>query len=174
MADENERNPFDELSLGLAELVELGQGVASDASATSRRTPSGYFVTAANSQPLGARTGAPPQTRVFSLLVRDTPILLEGPNKQSRSIKVTAPDLPFGIFVGTESGVRAVGRALTPGIPYEVIVPGYQALYAITDAPGMWIPVLVQVAALLAGDRERQWSWDEDEITEPSLLPPLQ
>ena len=172
MADENERNPFDELSLGLAQIEQLGQGVATDAAATSRRTS--YFVPAANSQPLGARTGAPPQTRVFSLLIRDTPILLEGPNKQSRSIKVTAPDLPFGIFVGTESGVRAVGRALTPGIPYEVIVPGYQALYAITDAPGMWIPVLVQVAALLAGDRERQWNWDEDEIAEPPLLPPLQ
>lgn len=164
------RNPFAGLSDALVG-VDLGQPGDTGEATAAARTP--LFIGGANSQPLGARTGVPTQTRVFTRQVRNQATLLEGPNKQNRVVKVIPPDLPFGVFVSTDSGVDARGSAISPNREFEIIIPGFQSVWAITDAPGIWIPVKVEVAPLLAGDREREWSWEEDEIPDPFSLQAL-
>lgn len=164
------RNPFADLSDALVGRASaLGQPGQEGEATAAARTP--LFIGGANSQPLGARTGVPSQTRLFTRQVRNQATMLEGPNKQNRVVKVTAPDLPFGVYVSTDSGVDTRGAALPPGQETEIIIPGFQTVWAITDAPGIWIPVKVQVAPLLAGDREREWSWEEDEIPDPFSWP---
>lgn len=158
-------NPFAELSEQLRTAIDFGSAVS-----VAATTPTGAgFVTAANAQPLGANTGAPPQGRVFSLQVGSVPVMLEGPNKQSRSLKIVVPDLPFGVFVGTSKGVNTFGQPVPAATPYEMLLVGYQSAFAVSNAPGVMVPVLVQVAPLLAGDREREWQWDEDEALREAL-----
>lgn len=111
-----------------------------------------------NSQPLGENTGAPPRTKLYQVQVPPGGVQLVGKDKFSRDIMVTAPAVGFGVFVGPAGRPNPLGFPLTPGVPYEIIVPGFQELWASTNSPVL-IPVLVQVAPLLTGDRERRWAW---------------
>lgn len=122
-------------------------------------------------EPLGYRTGAPPRVELATYQVipasavgagrraaEPTRICIRDP--QSRSVVFQAPLLGgFTIYVG-DSGIAnnpgANGIALPAGLPYEVILPGGQDLYAVTNAP-VYIPVRVQIASILIGDRERRW-----------------
>lgn len=111
-----------------------------------------------NSQPLGENTGAPPRTRVFHVQVPPGGVQLVGADKYNRAITVTPPDVGFGIFLGPRGRPNPVGFPLIAGVPYEIEVPGFQELWASTNSPVL-IPVLVKVAPLLVGDRERRWEW---------------
>lgn len=74
----------------------------------------------------------------------------------SRVIVLTAPLVGFTIFVG-DAGVQTNGGlALPRGLPYEFVLPGMQELFAITDAP-VFLPVVIQAAAILVGDRQRRY-----------------
>ncbi len=108
-------------------------------------------------RPLGWRTGAPPRTVLTSIPIipagfgAATQIVLA--TAESRLVTLTAPLVGFSIYVG-DSGVKITDMALTPGIPYAIPIVGNQELWAITDAP-VYIPLRIQIAPLLNGDRER-------------------
>ncbi len=122
----------------------------------TRATPS--FPTP-NSEPTGYLTGAPVRTRFYSTSVApvssrgQTHIVPGVPN--NRVVILTAPLVGFRIYIG-ESGVTpANGLALPPGLAYEVLLPGLQDLYAVTDAP-VYLTVQVQVASVLLAERQRR------------------
>ena len=117
-----------------------------------------------NSQPLGAVTGVPPATRVYGVQVsnRVGGVMLVGPDRAGRSVRITTPDIAFGVFIGVGAGgggesPNPGGFPIAPAIPYEIILSGYQTIWAITNSP-VFVQVLVQVAPLLIGDRERAWA----------------
>lgn len=114
----------------------------------------------ANAVPSGSKTGAP--TRAFFrviLLPPGTPVgteptrIVEG-ERQNRVVTLTAPTAAFTVFVGG-SGVNADGYSLPAGVPTEFLVPGFQELWAITDAP-VRLNLLIQVSPILLGDTERE------------------
>jgi hypothetical protein len=112
------------------------------------------------SVPLGHYTGAPPQTLLKNELVSPasgaTPSCIVSATRENRFVTLTAPLVGFLIYVGDSSGASLTqGIALPPGIPYEITLPGNQALYAVTDAP-VYLRVRIQVAAAISGDLERR------------------
>lgn len=111
---------------------------------------------------LGALTGAPPRTKTGKRMVAPfngnlEPVRIVEGNRQSRVVTLTAPAVGFTIWVGGTDVEPGVGIALPPVIPYDFILPGLQDLYAVTDAP-VFLPLQVQVAPLLIGDRERRFA----------------
>jgi hypothetical protein len=112
-------------------------------------------------QPHGATTGAPTRTQMFRVPIPPAapgrfPVQIVGAEPTSRSVVLIAPLSGWSIFVSDSQGVSPInGIAITPLIPYEIPLPGNQALYATTDAPTSQ-DLQVQVAPLLAGDRERR------------------
>ena len=111
---------------------------------------------------LGSLTGAPPYTKTAKLLIAPfdgnrEPARIVAAHRQSRVITLSAPVVGFTIFVGGSDVQPGVGIALPPLIPYDFILPGYQELYAVTDAP-VFLPLQLQIAPLLIGDRERRFS----------------
>ena len=110
--------------------------------------------------PHGSTTGAPTRTELFRVPIPPAtlgqlPIQIVGAAPTSRSVVLIAPLTGWNIFVSHSPGVSPInGIAITPLIPYEIPLPGNQALYATTDAPTSQ-DLQVQVAPLLAGDRER-------------------
>jgi hypothetical protein len=118
----------------------------------------------ANAEVLGSETGAPPPTDLFSAQVIPEsalagsgvePTLIVPAGRASRLITLSAPFVGFSIFVGN-AGVRVSnGHALPAFLPYQIVLPGNQPLYAVTDAP-TWLPLRVQIAPILIGDRERR------------------
>jgi len=117
-----------------------------------------------NSVPLGSITGAPPWARLQKIEIipfaavgnrGQVPTLVAARERQNRIIIVTAPAVGFGIYIG-DSGVRpGYSFVLPPGVAYDIIIPGGQDLYAVTDAP-TYLSVQVQAAPLLVGDKERR------------------
>ena len=111
------------------------------------------------SVPLGTRTGAPPQTRLETVVVSPnlpaTRVVQE--TVVNRFVTLIAPFSNFTIYIAGNSSVSATnGIALPAGLPYEISLPGNQAIYAITDAPGVIMRLRVQVAAAIVGDLERR------------------
>lgn len=112
------------------------------------------------SQPLGQSTGAPPQTVLRQVVVvpyGQQATCVVPATRENRFVTLTAPKSNFAIFI---SGVEAVnpnfGLPLPQGLPYEVSLPGNQAIYAVSDAPGITLKLNVQIASALAGDLERR------------------
>jgi hypothetical protein len=125
------------------------------------RTTPNVYEPAPNAEPVGADTGAPPRTQFFSRLVvpasttKDNATLLVLGTPENRVALITAPAVGFTVYIG-DSGVSPDnGAPLTPGVPYEAILPGLQPLYAVTDAP-VYLRVGVQVAIVLAAERQRK------------------
>lgn len=139
----------------LLRAVEFG---APGSRVASRNPPEGPGSFSPNSQPLGSTTGAPPRTKIFQIQVNATGVQIAPPDKFNREIIITAPDVAFGIFVGIDGNPTAGGSPIPAGVPYEIDVPGFTSVWAATNAP-VWIPIQVQIAPLLVGDRERRWSF---------------
>lgn len=110
------------------------------------------------SVPLGTRTGAPPQTRLETVVVSPlTATRVVQETVENRFVTLIAPVSNFTIYIAGGSGVSTTtGIALPPGLPYEISLPGNQAIYAISDAPGITLRLRVQVAAAIVGDLERR------------------
>jgi hypothetical protein len=112
------------------------------------------------SKPLGSYTGVPPRTifkneQVAPFTVGQSSCIVAA-TRENRFVTLTAPFAGFVIYVQGSEGVSpSNGIALPPGLPYEISLPGNQALYAVTDAP-VYLRVKVQIAAALAGDLERR------------------
>lgn len=132
--------------------------------AVSPGTPHGQV----GSIPLGAKTGAPPWTQFRSYQVIPASAVGVGGQQAtlvvdaaapSRAVTFIAPLVGFSIFIG-DAGVSnnpgSRGYALPPGLPHEIIIPGNQSVYAVTDSP-VFLTVRLQIAALLVGDRERAY-----------------
>ncbi len=78
------------------------------------------------------------------------------PTRENRFVTLIAPAVGFTIYVGqTESVGVNNGLVLPPGQPYEISLPGKQALFLSSNAP-VSLRVSVQIAAALAGDLERK------------------
>lgn len=120
------------------------------------------------SVPLGAKTGAPPWSQFRSYQIvpasavgiggRQATLVVDAA-AASRSITFIAPSVGFSVFVGgagVSNNPGSNGYALPPGLPHEIIVPGNQSIYAVTDAP-VFLTLRIQIAALLVGDRERAY-----------------
>lgn len=111
------------------------------------------------SQPIGGNTGAPMRTVTTTVLVAPSgaaggPTRVVGPDRASRVVTLIAPSVGFSIFVG-DAGVKITDMALPgAGLPYDIVLPGFQELYAVTDSPA-FLSLRVQIAPLLIGDRER-------------------
>lgn len=114
-------------------------------------------------QPLGSETGAPPDTRFRTVQVipsnaanaNDGPTRIVEADRASRDVTLTAPNVGFTVWIGGSGVSPGNGLALVPGQPYDLIIRGNQDVYAVTDAP-VYVPLQVQVAPLLIGDRERR------------------
>lgn len=113
-----------------------------------------------NTRPLGYYTGAPPQTilkteRVAPFGMAATKIVPA--TRENRFVTLTAPSTNFTIYVAGSAGVSAnFGIALVNGVPYEVNLPGNQELFAISNAPGITLPLSIQISPAIAGDLERR------------------
>ena len=127
-----------------------------------RATPN--QVPAPNSEPLGAKTGAPPHVRFYSTLVIPfsaigvrgaEPTQIIPPTPPNRVCILTAPLVSFTIYIGDSGVSPATGLALTPGLNYEALLVGLQELYAVTDAP-VFLPLQIQISPVLFAERERK------------------
>lgn len=111
-----------------------------------------------NSAPLGALTGAPPRTVVKSIMVLPgtEPTLIAEETRNSRIVQLTAPLVGFTIFVG-DAGVNTMnGLSLPLGLAYDIPLPGFQPLYAVTDSPVL-LRMNVVISSILVGDIERAY-----------------
>jgi hypothetical protein len=113
-----------------------------------------------NAQPLGALTGAPPPTvikvvQILPATALGAPTLIVPPTRDSRVVSLLAPFVGFSIFIG-KSGVKVGDLSLPPGLPWDIVLPGFDEMYAVTDAP-VFLPLRVQIASILIGDRERRY-----------------
>lgn len=109
------------------------------------------------SEPLGWDKGAPTRTsiRIVQIAPGLLPISIVPSTRESRVVTLLAPLIAFSIFVG-EAGVTTRDVALPPGLPYDLVIPGLQELFAVTDSPVV-LPLRVQIAPILIGDRERTY-----------------
>jgi hypothetical protein len=117
------------------------------------------------SQPLGALTGTPTRTRFLQVLVtplvngagvRQPPTLIVEATRENRFVILTAPLMNFRIFINSEANLSLLGSLSLPsGLPFEIPLPGNQALYAVTNAP-VFLPLQIQIAAAIASDTERR------------------
>jgi hypothetical protein len=112
-----------------------------------------------NSGALGQYTGAPPPTRLLTVVVPpkgpQAAVCIVPPTRENRFITLLSPLTAFAIYIGgTEAVTVSNGMQLPNGLPYEVSLPGKQAIYAASNAP-VYLEVTVQIAAALAGDLER-------------------
>lgn len=134
--------------------------------AAETRVSGGPGLAQVGARPLGTLSGAPPRVnfRTYMVIPGSSvgvngvgPTLVVAADAASRLVIFMAPLIGFSVFIGP-AGVRtdpgASGIALLPALPYEVVIPGGQEIYAVTDAP-TYIPLRVQEAPLLIGDRER-------------------
>ena len=110
----------------------------------------------ANAQPSGTRTGAPPRTVFKSLQVApgSVPTIVVDEGRENRVVTILAPNVPFSIYIGGE-GVNVSSMPLVAGLQVEVVLPGYQALFAVSDAP-VFLQIGVQIAGIPLGDTERK------------------
>lgn len=110
-----------------------------------------------NSQPAGMLTGAP--TRTQFLNVQITPgvaTLIVPQTRENRFVTLLASISVFSIFIGDSAGISTLnGLALPNGLPFEVPLPGNQALYAVSDAL-VRLQLRVQIAPAITGDIERR------------------
>lgn len=118
-----------------------------------------------NTQALGANTGAPPRTRLLQVLIvpivnnlgiRQIPTVVVPETRENRFVILTAPFTNFSIFINGEANFDVLSSlSLPPGLPYEISLPGNQALYAVTNSP-VYLSLRVQIASAMSGDIERR------------------
>ncbi len=102
-------------------------------------------------------TGAPVRTRLYSqpIAAGTKQTMIVTGTKENRVAILLAPIVGFYVFIGDAGvGVRN-GFQLPPGQPYEVILPGLQELFAVTNSP-VSLQLQIQVAPVLMAERERR------------------
>lgn len=109
------------------------------------------------SRPLGSYTGAPTQTQLTNNLVGagNAATCIVPLTRENRFVTLVAPLVAFTIYIGTAGVSINSGHALTPGLPYEISLPGNQALYAVSNCP-VALRLNIQIAAAMVGDLERR------------------
>ncbi len=117
-----------------------------------RATPA--FEPAPNSEPLGAKAGAPPRVRFFRAAITDVAEEIVMGTSENRVVTLTAPAVGWSIYVGDQGVSPKTGMALPPGIPVTLQLVGLQSLRAVTDAP-VPIPLQIVVAPILMAERQR-------------------
>jgi hypothetical protein len=118
---------------------------------------------APNSQPAGARTGAPPRTKLYSRQVmpfsalgtnsNEATLIISGTPENRVSI-LTAPLVGFRIYIGDSGVSPQTGLALPPGLAYDVPLVGLQDVYAVTDAP-VYLPLQILISIVLMAEQQR-------------------
>ena len=117
------------------------------------------------SQPLGQLTGAPPRTQLTQIRVTpivnaggivQVPTLIVPDTRENRFITLLAPFINFSVYVSAQANFNVLSAlALPVGQPYEVALPGFQKLYAVTDSP-VFVALQIQIAPAIASDTERR------------------
>jgi hypothetical protein len=119
----------------------------------------GPGLAAPGAEVLGSETGAPPRSTFKEYAVKPfglpPPSRVVDASRASRVATFTAPAVGFTIFIGDAGVQPGQGTRLPPGLPYDIVIPGFQEIFAVTDAP-VFLQLQVQVAPLLIGDRERR------------------
>jgi hypothetical protein len=123
------------------------------------------FARSPNSQPLGSNTGAPPRTQLSQQLVTprvnatgvvQAATVLVPATAGNRFVTLTAPLNNFSIFVNGEANFNVLSSHRLPaGLPFEIALPGNQALYAVTDAP-TYQSVQIIIAEAISSESERR------------------
>jgi hypothetical protein len=109
------------------------------------------------SVPSGTYTGVPTYTTLGIRQVGSMqPVQIVNQGRENRFVTLTAPAVAFGIYIGDRGVSAGQGLRLTPGLPYEIALPGNQELWAISDAAGIYLQLQIQVAIALLGERERR------------------
>lgn len=121
----------------------------------TRVTP-GYQPTP-NSEPLGAETGAPVRPRYYSVAIRPgaAPTQIAPETRDNRIVTLLAPSVGFTVFIGDEGVSARIGYSMQGGVADDFPLVGFQALYAVTDAPVV-LRVQVKIFPILLAERERR------------------
>jgi len=120
-----------------------------------RHTP-GYQPTP-NSEPMGSITGTPVRTRLYSfpLLPGPTAVQIISETRENKIALVTPPNVGFTVYIGDAGVTPQTGFALQPGVEKEIILAGFQQVFAVSDAPVM-LRLQIEVAPILLAERERR------------------
>jgi hypothetical protein len=121
----------------------------------TRVTP-GYQPTP-NSEPMGSITGTQVRTRLYSfpILAGALPVMIVQGTRENKVALITPPSVGFTVYVGDAGVSPLTGMALIPGTANEIVLGGFQEVYAVTDAPVL-LRVQIQVAPILLAERERR------------------
>lgn len=141
----------------------FGEPVAGPLVSAGVRATPGYRPTP-NSVPAGAKTGAPPRTRLYNVQVipfsaigragNEVSEIVQG-TPENRIVILTAPAVGWTIFVG-DSGVSPQnGMALLPGQATDIPLPGLQSLFAVTDAP-VYLQLQILTSIVLLAEQARK------------------
>lgn len=119
-----------------------------------RHTP-GYQPTP-NSEPMGAITGTPVRTRLYSFpLLPGQAVQIISGTRENKIALITPPNVGFTVYVGDAGVTAQTGFALQPGVEKEIILAGFQEIYAVSDAPIM-LRLQIEIAPILLAERERR------------------
>lgn len=123
----------------------------------ARLTPNGGYQPTPNSEPMGAETGTPVRTRMYSrpLAPGDSVQIVSG-TRENKAVFITPPDVGFTVFIGEAGVTPDTGQALLPGTANQIFLPGFQEVYAVHNAP-VSLRLHIQVTAILAAERERRY-----------------
>jgi hypothetical protein len=119
------------------------------------RVSPGYQPTP-NSEPMGSITGVPVRTRLYSFpLLAGASVQIISGTRENKIVLITPPDVGFTVYVGEAGVTPQTGFALQPGTEKEIILAGFQEIYAVSDAP-VTLRLQIEVAPILLAERERR------------------
>ena len=85
-----------------------------------------------------------------------TPTLIVPVTPPNRFITLVAPWIAFAVLINPEASMNPLSNiVLPPGLPFEIPLPGNQALYAVTTSP-VFVQLQIQIAPAIASDTERR------------------
>lgn len=121
----------------------------------TRVTP-GYSQPTPNSEPMGSITGTPVRPRMYSVPVQPgASMQIVAETRENKVVIITPPDVGFTVYVGDAGVTPQTGMALIGGQTNELILPGFQPVHAVTDAPVM-LRINIFVGPILLAERERR------------------
>lgn len=136
-----------------------------DPSLPSTTAADGGFERQPNARPLGYATGAPPRTRLLqvnvtpqvnALGVAQPPTLIVPETPENRFVTLTAPSIAFAVLINSDASFNPLSSfVLPPGVGYEISLPGFEALYAVTTSP-VFVALQIQIAPAIAADTQRR------------------
>ena len=115
-----------------------------------------------NNVPVGAQTGAPPRTRMYSrLILPGQRTLLVDASPENRVVSIQPPNVKATLYVGDPGLTVGTGMAISAG-GQEIPIVGLQEVWAVTDSPTA-MRVNVYVSIVLMAEQARPVGQIENE-----------